>query len=157
MSTIHRYRSAVLSIAAVLSVVLVVPVAAQALDQEQNPLTAPAGPSWDDTSGYGAVEANRALIGHDNAVGGQEATGHEASAALAPSWDETSGYGAVESSRAVSPEDLAEDLAAALASGRRGESLSGDRPPSRRASRVITSAWDAASGYGTVEASRAGR
>ena len=48
-----------------------------------------AAPSWDETSGYGAVEATRAA----------------ASAFLAPvaapSWDKTSGYGPVEASRAT--------------------------------------------------------
>jgi hypothetical protein len=47
-----------------------------------------AAPSWDETSGYGSVEASRAA----------------ASALRAPvaasSWDETSGYGAVEANRA---------------------------------------------------------
>jgi hypothetical protein len=48
-----------------------------------------AAPSWDETSGYGSVEASRAA----------------ASALLAPvaapSWDQASGYGSVEASRAT--------------------------------------------------------
>jgi hypothetical protein len=118
MSTIHRSRSAVLSIvgtAAVLTLSLAAPVAAQGLDQDQVLVAAPAGPSWDDTSGYGAVEANRAAhavplapatittqVSADvrwaplrmvvNALGPL--------AAAATVWDESSGYGAVEASRA---------------------------------------------------------
>ena len=63
MSTIHRYRSAFLGIAALLSVVLVAPVTAQAPDQDLTLAAAPAIPSWDETSGYGVVEANRAPSG----------------------------------------------------------------------------------------------
>jgi hypothetical protein len=47
-----------------------------------------AGSSWDETSGYGAVEASRAT----NAL---------LAPVAAPSWDETSGYRAVEASRAT--------------------------------------------------------
>jgi len=120
MSTIQRYRTAFLGIAAVLAVALVAPVAAQTEDQ---PIAAAhAAPSWDETSGYGAVEANRAVIGHDDVVSGYAATGHEASAALGLSWDETSGYGSVEASRAAGCDVTLSDLGAALAAGTRAES-----------------------------------
>jgi hypothetical protein len=80
-----RSRVAVLALTAGLSLILVAPVAGFA--RESVLVMAPvAAPSWDETSGYGSVEASRAA----------------ASAALAPdpSWDTTSGYGAVEASRA---------------------------------------------------------
>src|SRR5215211_6929486 len=48
-----------------------------------------AAPSWDATSGYGAVEAGR---GATSAL----------LAPASPTWDETSGYGAVEAGRATS-------------------------------------------------------
>jgi hypothetical protein len=48
-----------------------------------------AAPSWDETSGYGSVEATRA------------AASALLAPAAAPSWDETSGYGAVEATRAT--------------------------------------------------------
>ena len=57
-------------------------------------------PSWDETSGYGSVEASRAAIGHDDGVSDYRPTGHEAAAAMGLSWDDTSGYGSVEASRA---------------------------------------------------------
>ena len=44
--------------------------------------------SWDETSGYGSVEASRAAASALRAP------------VAAPSWDETSGYGSVEASRA---------------------------------------------------------
>ena len=77
---------------------------------------------------------------------------------MGPSWDATSGYGAVEASRAVSPDDLSEDLAAALASGGLSESAHlATVPLPGEASRVIARTWDETSGYGSVEASRADR
>jgi hypothetical protein len=48
-----------------------------------------AAPSWDESSGYGSVEATRA------------AASALLAPAAAPSWDETSGYGAVEATRAT--------------------------------------------------------
>jgi hypothetical protein len=76
-----------------------------------------AAPSWDESSGYGSVEATRAaasaLLAPAAAPSWDETSGYgsvedsrAAAAALlapvaAPSWDETSGYGAVEASRAT--------------------------------------------------------
>jgi hypothetical protein len=125
MFTIHRYRTGFLGITTVLAVALVASVTAQTEDQQI--AAAPAAPSWDETSGYGAVEANRAVIGHDDVVSGYVATGHEASAAMGLSWDETSGCGAVEANRAAASEA------------------------------AINASWDESSGYGAVEASRADR
>jgi hypothetical protein len=48
-----------------------------------------AAPSWDESSGYGSVEASRA------------AASTLVASVAAPSWDETSGYGSVEASRAT--------------------------------------------------------
>ena len=111
MFTIHRSRTAISVFVAVLSVVLFAPVAAQVPVQDHSLVAAPAGPSWDDTGGYGAVEAIRAVIGHYDVVSGYAAPGHEADAARGLSWDEMSGYGEVEASRAASPDYLPAALA----------------------------------------------
>ena len=58
MSTIYRSRTAISAFAAVLTFALAVPFAVNA--EEQVLVPAPAGPSWDEMSGYGAVEAGRA-------------------------------------------------------------------------------------------------
>src|ERR687897_390753 len=96
MSTSHRSRTAVSAFVAVLTFALSTPFSVNAedevivsLQEEEQVLTAaPADLSWDETSGYGSVEASRAA----------------ASALYAPvagpSWDDTSGYGSVEASRA---------------------------------------------------------
>ena len=95
MSTIYRSRTAVSAFVAVLSFALSAPFAVNAEDEvivsveeEQVLAAAPADLSWDESSGYGSVEASRAA----------------ASALYAPvadpSWDDTSGYGSVEASRA---------------------------------------------------------
>jgi hypothetical protein len=146
MSMIHRSRTAVSVFVTVLTFAFSTPFAVHADEQiiaeeqvlaaeEQDPALAPAGPSWDETSGYGSVEANRAAahvhlapivgpswdetsgygsveavranIGHDYEVSGDAATGHEASAAVGLSWDDTSGYGSVEASRAAASALLA--------------------------------------------------
>jgi hypothetical protein len=80
--TSHLTRTAIFGVAATLAVALSAPIAAQ---------------SWDEASGYGALEANRAAIeivasAPDAAVGGQDQ-------AAGSSWDETSGYGALEAGR----------------------------------------------------------
>ena len=70
MSTIHRFRPAVL-VVTVCTFALSAPIAVTADDQvigdeqiiaaqEPVPALAPAVPSWDESSGYGSVEANRA-------------------------------------------------------------------------------------------------
>jgi hypothetical protein len=114
-----------------------------------------AAPSWDATSGYRSVEASRAA----------------ASALLAPiatlSWDETSGYGAVEASRATIGHPAAamslDYLPVALERGTPAESpvlwiiLHRDHAVSVNPLVAAAMAWDATSGYGAVEASRADR
>jgi hypothetical protein len=94
MSTIYCRRTVFSVFVAAFAISLAAPIAVHAQDEviamEESLLAAvPAAPSWDETSGYGSVEASRA----------------DASALLAPgtapSWDETSGYGSVEASRAA--------------------------------------------------------
>jgi hypothetical protein len=152
MFTIHHSRTTIFAFATVLTLALSAPSAVIAQDQviadeqvlaaeEQAPVLAPAVPSWDETSGYGAVEASRATIGHD-AVRGFGGTGHEASAAMGRSWDDLSGYGSVEASRA--------DMSAMLS----GDVISGREQALAFAAAAATF-WDATSGYGSVERTRA--
>lgn len=121
MATIHRSRRAALGIAAFLAGALVTPLAVTA--EEQALAVVPAAPSWDETSGYGAVEASRARASAmlaPSAISSQVspdvrwaparvmaadlASGRgglsAADLAAARDWDETSGYGNVEASRA---------------------------------------------------------
>jgi hypothetical protein len=154
MSTIHRFRPAVSVLVTVLTFALSAPITVHAEEQvvaeeqilaaeEQIPaLAAVAGPSWDESSGYGSVEASRAAIGHDYGVSEYGPTGHEASAAMGLSWDEKSGYGSVEASRA--------EVSALLS----GELISG-RDQALAFAAAAAMLWDETSGYGSVEASRA--
>jgi hypothetical protein len=153
MSTIHRFRPAVSVLVTVLTFALSAPITVHAEEQvvaeeqilaaeEQIPaLAAVAGPSWDESSGYGSVEASRAAIGHDDGVSEYGPTGHEASAAMGLSWDEMSGYGSVEASRA--------EVSALLS----GELISG-RDQALAFAAAAAMLWDETSGYGSVEASR---
>jgi hypothetical protein len=139
MSTLHRRRTGFSVFAAVLAVALCAPVAVNAEDEvieviaaeEQILAAAPALPSWDESSGYGSVEASRAA-----------ASALLASSA-APSWDDTSGYGSVEASRA--------ELSALLS----GQVISGQEQ-ALAVTAAAAKSWDETSGYGSVEASRAG-
>jgi len=154
MSTILRFRPAVSVLVTVLTFALSAPITVHADEQvvaeeqilaaeEQIPaLAAVAGPSWDESSGYGSVEASRAAIGHDDGVSEYGPTGHEASAAMGLSWDEMSGYGSVEASRA--------EVSALLS----GELISG-RDQALAFAAAAAMLWDETSGYGSVEASRA--
>jgi hypothetical protein len=135
MRTIHRSRTIFSAVAAVLVFALAAPIAVNADDEviaaeEQVLAAAPAAPSWDETSGYGSVEASRAAVSELLAAG------------AAPSWDVTSGYGSVEASRA--------DLSALLSGG----VISGQAEALALAAAAAES-WDETSGYGSVEASRA--
>jgi hypothetical protein len=137
MFTIHQCRPAVSVFVAVLAFALCTPFAVNAEEEviveeqeEQILAAAPAAPSWDETSGYGSVEASRAEV--STMLSGELISGQEQALAFAAAaamlWDETSGYGSVEASRAV---------ASALFAPVAGPS------------------WDDTSGYGSVEASRA--
>jgi hypothetical protein len=118
MSVIHQSRNGVLGIVVVASALLA-PIAVSA--EDQLPVLAPiAAPSWGETSGYNAVEASRAMIGHaswevTSGYSSVEATratiGHPPASTAAEdalttlvaavlTWDTRSGYGAVEASRA---------------------------------------------------------
>ena len=95
---------------------------------------APAAPSWDDASGYGSVETSRAQI----------------DVFMAPTadstWEATSGYRAVEANRQLVAQE-------ALRSGDLGS-----MQEEALAELVAASlAWDDASGYGSLEATRANR
>jgi hypothetical protein len=136
MSIIHCSRTVLSVFAVVLTLAFCAPIAVNAEDEdiaagELILAAVPAVPSWDESSGYGSVEASRAA----------------ASALLAPiaapSWDESSGYGSVEAIRA--------DV---------NMLLSGEVTSSQEQALAIAAAaksWDETSGYGSVEASRAER
>jgi hypothetical protein len=137
MFTIQRSRTTVAAFVAVLTFTLAAPIAVHAEDEviaaeEQILAAAPAAPSWDETSGYGSVEASRA------------AASTLLTAGAAPSWDDTSGYGSVEASRALAAQR-------ALQSNNFGSV----QEEALAALVVEAMAWDETSGYGSVEASRA--
>src|SRR5829696_1739460 len=115
MSVVRRFRRfrRAVSVVAVLNLGVSAPIAVNAqvegaaerrlAVQEQNPVLAPAVPSWDETSGYGAVEAScaemNALLSGERISGQEQAIASaRASATLSHA---TSGYGAVEASRAA--------------------------------------------------------
>src|SRR5215204_1962008 len=106
-----------------------------------------AAPSWDATSGYGAVEAGRAATSALLAPAG-------------PTWDATSGYGAVEASRATigSPAaSITSEQTRVLAAQRalQGGDLGSLQEEALLAVVSAGQSWDETSGYGVVEASRA--
>ncbi|MGH2616102.1 MAG: hypothetical protein ACRDJC_12740 [Thermomicrobiales bacterium] len=81
LQTNHPVRTSVLGIVAMFNVVLFAPVDVRA--QEETLAAAPSiDASWDETSGYGAVEAVRAAIGD-------------------LSWDDARDYGSVDASRVI--------------------------------------------------------
>src|SRR5215211_1966785 len=136
MRTIQQFRPAVSVFVAVLTFGLCTPFAVNAEDEVIVPLpeeqilaASPVAPSWDETSGYGSVEANRAAASAFLTSG------------TASSWDDASGYGSVESSRA--------DVSALLS----GELISGQQQALAFAA-AAAMLWDETSGYGSVEASR---
>jgi hypothetical protein len=136
MSTLHRHRTGFSAFAAVLAFVLCAPMAVNAEDEvitadEQILAAAPALPSWDESSGYGSVEASRA------------AAYTLLAPAPAPTWEETSGYASVEATRAE---------VSALVSG---EMMTSQAQALAFAAAAAATLWDATSGYGSVEASRA--
>lgn len=152
MSTIHRSRRTAFGIALVLAGSLVAPLAVSAQDQAL--AVAPAAPFWDESSGYGSVEASRAaaspLIVADSA------------------WDVASGYGAVERSR-VSMSAMHAMSAGTTQSFpdvrwapalKIDSDLDSARDGLRAADLATARAWedwDETSGYGSVEANRTGR
>lgn len=144
MRTIPRFQRVMLGTAAVLALVVSSPLAVTAEDQVL--AAAPVGPSWDDMSGYGAVEANRATV----------------SALLVPdpTWDQTSGYGAVEANRAAASVVLPPTSTTMQVPGDvrwAPESAITPRPSVEASGVTAAKVWDKTSGYGAVEASRAVR
>jgi hypothetical protein len=152
MQTVHRFRTTFLVTVVVVAFTLIAPSAVNAQEevvteeqfraaQEQAPVLAPAVPSWDEASGYGAVEASRANV--SALLSSQLMSGQEQflalAAATAVAWDDTSGYGAVEASRAAIGHDVVSWFGA---TGHEASAASG-------------LSWDDTSGYGSVEASRA--
>jgi hypothetical protein len=131
MSKIHRSRPAISAFAAVLMLTVSAPIAVHGQDEDLALAPVPAA-SWDETSGYGAVEAIRA----EPDVYVVPGAGTTANAA--------SGSGSVQLNRvsivqhALQADELGsmqeEALAAIVAPG---------------------ASWDETSGYGAVEASRA--
>ena len=141
MFTSHHSRTAISAFVTVLTLALSAPSAVPAQEQviadeqvlaaeERAPALAPAVPSWDESSGYGVVEASRAAASVLLASGS------------APSWDDTSRYGSVEASRA--------ELSTMVS----GEVVSGQEQVLAMVA-VAAKSWDETSGYGSVEASRA--
>jgi hypothetical protein len=187
MSTTKRSRTAISVFAAMFTVALSTPLMVHAEDQiigaeDQVIALAPvAGPSWDETSGYGAVEASRATIGHPaptttveqsrmaaaqralltSDIGSMQEESLLAIVA-APSWDETSGYGSVEASRAANalPAAPAESTTAdetrafAAQQALQSHDLGSLQEEALLAVVATGSSWDETSGYGSVEASR---
>ena len=133
MSTIQRSRTALSACVAVLTFALSAPLAVKAEEQviaeelviaaeALVPALAPvAGPSWDETSGYGSVEASRAMMAlpapsttaeanpvlvaqlalQAGDLGSMQEEALFTVVAAGATWDETSGYGSVEASRAA--------------------------------------------------------
>jgi hypothetical protein len=158
MRTLHRFRTAPVVIAAFLASALVTPVTVNA--EEPVLAAAPAAASWDETSGYGSVEASRADVSalwSGELIRDQEQTLAFAGAAAATLWDAMSGYGAVEASRAANalpvapsafPSQVPSDVRWAP-----------ERALEHAMNPLVAAAmaWDETSGYGAVEASRADR
>ncbi len=103
MSTIHRSRTIVSTIAAVFMVALSAPIAVHAEDEllAEEQALAPAsipGPSVS-VEDSRVSAAQHALLSPD--LGSMQEEALFAIVAAAPSWDETSGYGVLEASRAT--------------------------------------------------------
>jgi hypothetical protein len=166
-------RSGVPSVAAaVLAAALFTPLAARAQDQlepetGQAMAAAPAAASWDETSGYGAVEASRAAINAGAFAVGADAigpTGHEASAAIGYSLDEAYRLASAAAAPVIIANQVSPDVrwapAGAVVAGPVVQSV----PPARAIgglqeeylfAKSSAPSWDETSGYGAVEANRA--
>jgi hypothetical protein len=131
MSTIHRSRPVVSAFAALLMLALSAPIAVQGQDQDLA-LAPVLAASWDETSGYGTVEAIRA----EPDVYVVPGAGTTADAA--------SGSGSVAANRVLNAQHAlqADDLGSM-----QEEALAAIVAPG--------ASWDETSGYGAVEASRA--
>jgi hypothetical protein len=186
-----------LAIVALITLTLAAPAAAQV---GKHPIAAaPASPSWDERSGYGAVETSRANFGVAAApmnitslvpsdvrwapanatadlapvvpmyiVAAQRALQTSDPGSLAEeallrlvagfaAWDEMSGYGSVEASRATVEASALGHGNVTGPTGReeRAAIEDGTQTSGHEASAAISASWDEASGYGSLEASRA--
>lgn len=122
MNAIHPFQTSSVVIGAMLAIALSAPVLAQT--EDDGVAMAPAVPSWDETSGYGSVEAIRAeraitaVIAlpasvdpirvttardalRSGRLGGVQEEAMAAIVAAATTWDDASGYGSVEAIRAA--------------------------------------------------------
>jgi hypothetical protein len=127
MHTIHQSRTSSFGLVTLIALALVAPLPVSA--EEPNLAAAPAGPSWDETSGYGAIEASRAAASEliaepagttahipsvaanrvitarhaldSGDLGSMQEDALAAVVAASATWDESSGYGSVEASRAA--------------------------------------------------------
>jgi hypothetical protein len=156
MRTLHRFRTASVVIAAFLAFALFTPLTVNA--DEPVLAAAPAAASWDETSGYGSVEASRADVSalwSSELIHDQEQT--LAFAAAATLWDAMSGYGAVEATRAANALPAAPSAFTSQVSS--DVRWAPDRALEHAMNPLVAAAmaWDASSGYGAVEASRADR
>jgi hypothetical protein len=191
MSTSHCCRKAVSAVAAAFIFALYVPAGGSAEDQivadeqilsveGQIPVLAPSVASWDEASGYGSVEASRAiaLVAPGpvagpawDATSGYGAVEANRASIAQETWDERSGYGAVETSRAIITIAAPAGLTSLVPSDVRwapaptgftslvpsdvrwapAYALSRQMNPQMTAAK----AWEESSGYASVEASRA--
>lgn len=130
MGISYALRTSVVAIVSLVSLAVVAPATAQVPDPDQAVAAAPAAPSWDEISGYGSVEANRAigapvdtvmlggaLVSRSSDLGSlqeeylaapmapatiaNQAPADVRFAPAAAAWDDLSGYGTVEASRAA--------------------------------------------------------
>lgn len=151
MHVIHRFRTLSVAIVAILAVGFFAPVMAQN-EQQDVDLAPVSGPTWDETSGYGSVEAVRASLGmpadvarpvtvdpvrviraidalNSGDLGGVQEESMAAIVAAAKAWDDVSGYGSIEAIRAArSTLETADDVTSQVPSDVRWapETTSGD-------------------------------
>ncbi|MCC2627552.1 MAG: hypothetical protein K0S14_1202 [Thermomicrobiales bacterium] len=131
MSKIHRSRPAISAFAAVLMLTVSAPIAVHGQDEDLALAPVPAA-SWDETSGYGAVEAIRA----------------EPDVYVVP--------GAGTTANAASGSDSVEVIRVSIVQHALQASDLGSMQEEALAAIVAPGAsWDETSGYGAVEASRA--
>jgi hypothetical protein len=146
MQAIFRVPRAFVIIAALFALAQLAPVMAQ---EDVVVAAAPALPSWDETSGYGSVEASRAAIGVDPAsiivANVTPSDARWAPVAYSPAENEAIGYAANISRRLTT---VTRELAVADPGSVHEQALIAELA-------AVSRAWDETSGYASVEASRA--
>jgi hypothetical protein len=164
MCNFSRAQRLCLSLAAGLAVGLMASPSVYADEAALAALPAP-GPSWDISSGYGAVEANRAtnplastspvitsMVSRDVRWAPASKPSLAAVVGAANAWDLMSGYGPVEAHRAAVSAVLVPDASWDETSG-----YAAVEATRAEASVALAPSWDVTSGYGAVEAIRAAR